>query len=400
MQFKYRAIKNGQLETKVIDASSQEDAIAFLRSKDYFIVSVKAASGSGSSIFDSYFNRVTFNDIVDLTRQLAIMLNAGLTLIEALIIMRKQITKESLRKVVVDIENQIKGGNSMSFVLGQYPQYFPNLYIALVKSGEASGKLADILLKLSENLEKQREFRGKLRGALIYPAVIIAAMIGVMFVMITFVIPKLLDLYKNFQVELPFSTKILIAVSGFSATFWPLIIAVTVGSFFAVRQFLRTKRGKYMLDSIVIKLPMVKEVIRMGSLVDSTRTLAILIGSGVSILEGLSIVIDTADNVVYKESFGRVYKKVEKGQSLGSAFGDEPLFPPILTQMAIVGENTGHLDDTLGRLSRYFEFESELAIKTMTTLIEPAILVVLGLSVGGLVFSIITPIYSLTTSIK
>ena len=337
---------------------------------------------------------------MDLTRQLAIMLNAGLTLIEALIILRKQITKESLRKVVIDVENQIKGGNSMSFVLRQYPQYFPNLYISLVKSGEASGKLADILLKLSENLEKQREFRGKLRGALIYPAVVVAAMIGVMFVMITFVIPKLLDLYKNFQVELPFSTKILIAVSSFSAAFWPLIIVAVVGGVVALRQYLKTKSGKYMMDSTVIKLPIVKQVIRMGSLVDSTRTLSILIGSGVSILEGLSIVIDTTDNLVYKESFGRVYKKVEKGQSLGSAFGDEPLFPPILTQMAIVGENTGHLDDTLGRLSRYFEFESELAIKTMTTLIEPAILVVLGISVGGLVFSIITPIYSLTTSIK
>ena len=144
MQYKYRAIKNGQLESKTIDASSQEDAIAFLRSKDYFIVSVKSASGSGTSLFDGYFNRVTFNDIVDLTRQLAIMLNAGLTLIEALIILRKQITKESLRKVVIDVENQIKGGNSMSFVLRQYPQYFPNLYISLVKSGEASGKLADI----------------------------------------------------------------------------------------------------------------------------------------------------------------------------------------------------------------------------------------------------------------
>lgn len=400
MQFRYRAIKNGLLETKTIDASSQEDAIAFLRNKEYFIVSIKSTSASGSSFFDSYFNRVTFNDIVNLTRQLAIMLNAGLTLVEALVIMRKQITKESLRLVVVDIENQIKGGNSMSFVLKQYPQYFPNLYIALVKSGEASGKLADILLKLSENLEKQREFRGKLKGALIYPAVIIAAMIGVMFIMITFVIPKLLDLYKNFQVELPVSTKILIAVSSFSATFWPFIIVFVAGAVFAIRQFIKTKHGKYMLDSAVIKLPMVKEVIRMGSLVDSTRTLAILIGSGVSILEGLSIVIDTADNAVYKESFARVYKKVEKGQSLGSAFGDEPLFPPILTQMAIVGENTGHLDDTLGRLSRYFEFESELAIKTMTTLIEPSILVVLGLSVGGLVFSIITPIYSLTTSIK
>lgn len=401
MQFKYRAINNGQVESKTVEAATQEDAIAFLKSKELFVISIEKSSGASiNTLFENFFNRVTFNDIVDLTRQLAIMLNAGLTLIESLTILRKQITKESLHKVIVNIEEQITAGNSMSYVLKQYPEYFPNLYIALVKSGEASGKLADILLKLSENLEKQREFRGKLKGALIYPAVIIVAMIGVMFVMITFVIPKLLDLYKNFQVELPVSTKILIAVSSFSAVFWPLIILAVVGIVVVVRQYLSTKAGKYMKDSLMLKMPALQNVIRMASLVDSTRTLAILVGSGVSILEGLSIVIETTDNVVYKESFARVYKKVEKGQSLGMAFGDEPLFPPILTQMAIVGENTGHLDDTLARLSKYFEFESELAIKTMTTLIEPLILVVLGLSVGGLVFSIITPIYNLTTSLK
>ena len=253
MQFKYRAIKNGVVESKVIDAASKEDAIAFLKSKELFVVSIESSSGSGMVSFENFFNRITFNDIVDLTRQLAIMLNAGLTLIESLAILRKQTTKELLHKLILDIESQITGGNSLSFVLKQYPQYFPNLYIALVKSGEASGKLADILLKLSENLEKQREFRGKLKGVLIYPAVIIVAMVGVMFVMITFVIPKLLDLYKNFQVELPISTKILIAVSSFSSAFWPLIIAAVVGIFVVVRRYLSTKRGKYMKDSMLLK---------------------------------------------------------------------------------------------------------------------------------------------------
>lgn len=400
MLFKYRAIKNGKVESKTIEAISQDDVVSFLRQKDYFVVDVRR-DRTGSLIgVEGILSRVTFNDIVDFTRQLAIMLNAGLTIVEALEILRKQIVKESLHKIIVDIETQIKAGNSMSFVLRQYPQHFSNLYIALVKSGEASGKLSEILLRLSENLEKQREFRGKLRGALIYPVFILSAMVAVMFIMITFVIPKLLELYKNFQVELPFSTKILIAVSTFSASFWPLIVIGVGATIVGLRQFLQTKQGKTVKDSLVLQLPIVKGVIRMAALVDSTRTLAILVGSGVSILESLSIIIDTTENVVYKESFARVYKKVEKGQSLGGAFGDDLLFPPILTQMTIVGENTGHLDDTLTRLSKYFEFESELAIKTMTTLIEPTILVILGLSVGGLVFSIITPIYTLTTSIK
>lgn len=400
MLYKYRAIKNGKVESKTIDAFSTEDVASFLRQKDYFVIDIRRDRAGSIVGVENFLNRVTFNDVVDFTRQLAIMLNAGLTIVEALEILRKQVMKESLHKIIIDIETQIKAGNSMSFVLRQYPQYFSNLYIALVKSGEASGKLSEILLRLSENLEKQREFRGKLRGALIYPVFILSAMVGVMFIMITFVIPKLLELYKNFQVDLPFSTKLLIAVSSFSATFWPIILLVVAGTIIGVRQFLQTKRGKVMKDSLVLQLPVVKGVIRMAALVDSTRTLAILVGSGVSILESLSIIIDTTENLIYKESFAKVYKKVEKGQSLGGAFGEDLLFPPILTQMTIVGENTGHLDDTLTRLSKYFEFESELAIKTMTTLIEPSILVILGLSVGGLVFSIITPIYNLTTSIK
>lgn len=400
MQFKYTAIKNGQIESKILTAASQKDAVDFLKSKDYFIINVASSGGGGNSSLEQYFSRVTFNDIVDLTRQLAIMLNAGLTIVESLVILRKQITKESLRKVIIDIESQIKGGSSFSAVLKQYPQYFPNLYIALVKSGEASGKLAEILLRLSDNLEKQRQFRGKLKGALIYPAIIVAVMIGVMFIMITFVVPKLLELYANFQIELPLSTKILITVSNFSASYWPFIVLLVGGIVVLLRRYVSTKAGKYAKDSFMFKLPSVKHVIKMSALVDSTRTLAILVGAGVSILEALNIVIETTDNEVYKECFVRVYSKVEKGRSLGDAFGDESMFPPILTQMAIVGENTGHLDDTLSRLSKYFEFESELAIKTMTTLIEPIILVILGVSVGGLVFSIITPIYNLTSSLK
>ena len=174
MLFKYRAIKNGKVESKTIEAISQDDVVSYLRQKDYFVVDVRRDRAGSLIGLEGIVNRVTFNDIVDFTRQLAIMLNAGFTIVEALEILRKQIVKESLHKIIVDIETQIKAGNSMSFVLRQYPQHFSNLYIALVKSGEASGKLSEILLRLSENLEKQREFRGKLRGALIYPVFILS----------------------------------------------------------------------------------------------------------------------------------------------------------------------------------------------------------------------------------
>ena len=400
MLYTYKAIKDNKIVVKKIEADREELVVKYLKENGYFPIEVKLAKSSGDSLFLSFFDKVTFNDIVNLTRQLAIMLNAGLTIVDAFEILERQIEKESLRKVVSELDKKVKAGTTLSTALSSYPQYFPNLYISLVKSGEASGKLNEILLKLSETMEKQREFNGKLKGALIYPVIVIIAMLSVMFIMITFVVPKLLNLYKDFDIELPVTTKILITVSSFSSQFWPLILVGVFGLVFLVRTYLKTKRGKYAFDSVLLRLPIVNGVIKMAALVDSTRILSILVASGVSILDALKIIIQTTNNAVYQEAFENIYKSIEKGQSLGNSLAQEKIFPPILVQMAIVGENTGHLDDTLLRLSRYFELESELAIKAMTTLIEPLILVVLGVGVGFIVISVITPIYNLTSSFK
>ena len=400
MLYTYKAIKDNKVVVKKIEAEREDLVVKHLKENGYFPIEVKLAKSSSSSFFASYFDKVSFNDIVNLTRQLAIMLNAGLTIVDAFEILERQIEKESLRKVVSELDKKVKAGTALSTALSSYPQYFPNLYISLVKSGEASGKLNEILLKLSETMEKQREFNGKLKGALIYPVIVIIAMLSVMFIMITFVVPRLLNLYKDFDIELPITTQILIAVSSFSSQFWPFILLGVFGLVFLVRTYLKTKRGKYAFDSVLLRLPVVNGVIKMAALVDSTRILSILVASGVSILDALKIIIQTTNNAVYQEAFENIYKSIEKGQSLGNSLAQEKIFPPILVQMAIVGENTGHLDDTLLRLSRYFELESELAIKAMTTLIEPLILVVLGVGVGFIVISVITPIYNLTSSFK
>lgn len=400
MMYQYKALKKDKIISGKLEASSPEDAVLYLKNNNYFPIEVKRMDSGNIAVFDSIFNRVQFTDIVDLTRQLSIMLNAGLTLIDCFEIMKKQTTKISLLRVIEDLDREVRGGKSFSESLKKYPQHFSNLYIALVKSGEASGKLSDILLKLAENLEKQREFQGKIKGALIYPVIVIIGMISVMFIMITFVVPKLLGLYKDFNIDLPLSTKVLIVVSSFTSQFWPFIIA---GVFFGVsflRKYLQTKQGKHLYDSTLLKIPVLSNVVRMSVLVDSTRTLSILIGSGVSILDGLDIIIETSSNAIFQLAFKSIYKQVEKGVSLGQAMTNEGVFPPILVQMTTVGEQTGHLDDTLARISHYFEMESELAVKAMTTLIEPAILVFLGVGVGFLVMSVITPIYNLTSSFK
>lgn len=396
MLFVYKALKENKIVQGKIDAENNDNAIRYLKSNGFFPIEVKTNTSFLGSL--TFMGGISFTDVVDLTRQLAIMLNAGLTLIDSFDILKKQITKPQLLKVVEDLDKEVRAGNSFSSALRKYPQHFSNLYIALVRSGEVSGKLSDILLKLSENLEKEREFKGKMKGALIYPVIVIVGMILVMFVMITFVLPRLLGLYKDFNIDLPMTTKILIALSSFFSNYWIFMVAGVVVAVIILKRFLSTKHGKALYDQTILKLPVLGNVVKIGALVDSTRTLSILIQSGVSILEGLNIITETSDNSVYQNAFKSIYKQVEKGVSIGNAMIHENIFPPILVQMTIVGEQTGHLDETLQRISRYFELESELAIKAMTTLIEPLILVVLGFGVGFLVLSVITPIYNLTNS--
>ena len=399
MRFSYKAIKNDKIVTSGIEASTEIEVLNYLRKNAYTPISIRQNQPLFPQ-FNSIFNKVAFVDIVDFTRQLAIMLNAGLTLVDCLAILEKQITKEGMVAVIRSIQKEILSGNTLSRALQKYPGHFSNLYIALVKSGEASGKMSDILLKLADNLEKQREFQSKIKGALTYPIVVFVGMIVIMFIMITFVMPKLLNLYKDFNIDLPLSTKILMAVSSFLVHFWPFMIA---GGFIAsrfIQSYLKTVRGILLLDTIMLRLPIFGKVVSISSLVDSTRTLSILIGSGVSILDTLSIIIETTENSLYRNSFKNILKQVEKGVSLGDSFNNENLFPPILVQMVTVGEQTGHLDDTMMRISHYFDLEAETSIKTITTLIEPLILVVLGVGVGFLVISVITPIYNLTTSFK
>src|SRR3989338_7220065 len=398
MQFSYKALKNNKVTRGTLNAESQEAVLRFLKTSDYFPIEIRRSDGTNSYL--DFLNKANFSDIVNLTRQLAIMLNAGMTLIDAVDLLKGQANKPPIQDLLINIDKEIKAGNNFSYALQKYPQYFSNFYVALVKSGEASGKLSDILLRLADNLEKQRIFRGKIKGAMVYPVIVLIAIVVVMFIMITFVIPKLLDLYKDIQVELPIYTRVLIVVSDFFSKFWVIVIGIVASGYLLLKRYLHSSAGKQVFDRLILKLPIFSNVIKMSVLVDTTRTLAILLSSVVSLLEGLSIICNLTTNSIYREVFKTIRKQVEKGVSLGTAMKEAGIFPPILVQMTIVGEETGHLDETLLRISNYFEIESEMAVKTLTTLIEPAILVFLGVAVAFLVFSIIAPIYSLTSAIK
>lgn len=402
MKFEYKIydlIKKKSVKGK-IEAENLDSAINYLKSYNNLIIEVKPEVSFSEQLSKIFFNKITFNDIVDFTRQFSIMLNAGLNIIDTFDILKKQTSKQSMLKLIKSIDEDIKSGSSLSNSLKKHSDIFDNLYISLVQSGEKSGQLAEILSKLADDLEKKREYASKIKSALAYPIVILITMLIVIFIVFTFIMPQLMKMFNEMNLNLPITTKVLMLISFFLNKNWPLVLLLVLLFLISVKEFLSTEKGKKIIDAKIISIPFFSKLIRMSNLVNSTRTLAILTKSGVSILESLEIVSSTATNYVYYEAFKRIYKKVEKGESIGRAFSEEKFFPPILIQMIQVGEETGHLDETLTRISKYFEVETEMAIKTLMSLIEPMILIILGIGVGFLVMSVISPIYQLTGSIK
>ncbi len=383
----------------VLETASLSEAKMVLKERKYFILSLKERKQSFiEQMYPTRKAKLNFDSLVDFTRQMGIMTNAGLSLVDSLNIISTQSRDVPQRAVVQKLEEHIKNGNPMSVAMADFHESFPNYYISLIKAGESSGKLDDVFLRLADNLEKAKEYKSKVTGALIYPAVIVIGILVVAFIMMTFVLPKLLDLYKNFNVTLPFTTQMVIGLSNFMQNYWIIVLIFVFLSIGVVRFLLNNPQNQRALDYYMLKVPVFGGIIQKSVLVESTRTLSILITSGVPILEAINIVKSTTSNMLYREAYESVYSDIEKGRNLGDALSETDLFPTIFVQMASVGERTGKLDDTLMRLSIYFQMESEIAIKTAMTLIEPLILVVLGVGVGFLVLSVLTPIYNLTSS--
>ncbi len=400
--FQYKARNpDGPIVSGLVDAPSQDVAIRLLHEKRMFVVSIHESKDQFNlQAIELYFKRVSFSDIVNFTRQLSTMVVAGLALPDALTILRSQTTNKVFADVLVDIEHQIVGGGNLGDSLAKYPKYFSPTYIALVRAGESSGTLDQVLTRLAETMESQREFRGKVSGAMIYPVIILIAMVAVVFVMMTVVVPQLTGLYKDMNIQLPMTTLILIGISQFFVHFWWLMILGTAGLIVGFRNWRRTTVGEHMVDAMILKIPIFGELQKKIILVEFTRTLGMLITSGIHILEGLQILKNSLGNVLFRDAIGEIAKKVEKGFPLGDSFGQFPVFPPIVSQMMKVGEETGKLDDTLLKLSRYFQTESENLVKGLTAAIEPVIMVILGVGVGFIVISVITPIYNLSSQIK
>ena len=397
-KFEYLATDKEHKKVKgQVEALNQIQAKQILRSKGLFIIEMQKIEVMTPlmKLFKG-FQKVKKDDVVHFTRQLATMIKAGLPLTTALSILKYQ-SNIAMAKVIDEVLRDVEGGGSFYKALAKHDEIFSQVYLSLIRSGEAAGVMEKVLLRLARNLEQQAEFRSKTKSALIYPAIITIAMITVAVVMMVFVVPKLTSLYDEFGAELPVMTKVLIGLSNFMVRTWYAWLLGLIMGGYSLVQWKKTPSGREVFDKYMLKLPVMGKLRAKVILTEITRTLALLVEAGISIIEALEIVAGAADNVVFSKSIKKAAKDVEKGIPLAAAIGQYEHFPPIVPQMIAVGEETGKIDEVLLNVSSYFESEAEQAVKGLTTAIEPLMMILLGVGVAFLVIAIVLPIYNLTS---
>lgn len=382
--------------TGLIEAADERTAAVTLRSHGLLPIEIKAKSKTIIPFLSTRAAKIPHSDLVNFTRQLATMITAGLTLTESLDLLSKQSTNKKMVKIIEDVLRQVEGGQSLANALSSYPAVFSQIYVSLVRAGESAGVLDNVLARLADNLEKEREFRAKVRGALVYPGIILTAMVGVVFIMLIFVIPRLTDLYKEFGAGLPLPTQILITVSDIAVKLWWLVVIIVFATLTAFTRITKAGVGRKFRDQIILRIPILGKLKKNAILTEFARTLSLLVGAGIPILEALKSVGAALGDLTYEKALDDAAAAVEKGFPLGMALNQPQVFPPLIYQMVKTGEETGKLDEVLGRVAKYFESEAEQGVKNLTTAMEPLILIMLAFGVGFLILAVILPIYNLT----
>lgn len=389
---------SGNKKSGTVDARTRDLAVSLLKTQGLYVIEL---AEKRQTILDKIglFKGVPQGEVVAFTRQFSTMISAGLPISRALDVLSNQATNKTLARMINEVLRDIEGGASLSMALSRHPQVFPPTYQALVRAGEASGKLDEILKRLATTMEKQRELDSKFKSAMIYPSIVFAAMIGVFILMMVFVIPKLAEMYRSLNVELPAMTQAMIAISDFFVDNIFVMVILGIGAVFGIRYFLQTESGREVVSNFFFAIPIFGKINKQKEITDFTRTLSLLIASAIPIVEALNIVAGVMRNKAYREAAYEAASAVEKGNALSEYIKSNQVFPPLLGQMVSVGEETGQLDEVLDRVANYLEGEVDHSVKGLSAALEPVILLMLGGMVGFLIISIITPIYKITSSI-
>lgn len=401
MEFTYKAKTNtGTLTEGKVEASSEESAVIILQNKGLVIFSLLPVK---KDLFSADLNqmlaRPNLKDVVIFTRQLSTLIDADIPLAEGLRTLTQQMDKPSLKKIIGAISESVEGGSSLSTALAAFPKLFSSFYIKLVQSGEVSGKLHTSLQYLADYLERSQAINSKIKGALSYPAFVLFSLTVVAIIMVTYVLPQLLSIFKEAGAnDLPFTTKILIWVTDFVHSYSYVLLGIIVAATAGLWQYVKTPAGRLKYDAFKIKIPSLGMVIRNLYLARIGESLATLVAAGISILDALKITADLVGNQIYRNILLEAEESIRGGGSISEIMSRHPEVPPLFASMVAIGEKTGKLDFMLSHISKFYKSESDGAIDNISQLIEPILVLLLGIGVAILVSSILLPIYSLVST--
>lgn len=385
-----------------IEATTQKVAQDLLRERKLKPLHVSEKKSGGFALPKFGGKKVKLRDMVIFTRQLATMINAGVPLVRSLATLQVQTENEHFKRVISAITKDVEGGTSFADALEKFPNIFSPIYINMVRAGEAGGILDDILKKLAVQQEKDAKIRGKFKSAMTYPIILLTITLSVFMLLMVFVMPRIGTIIKDLageDAELPTMTKVMLSISDFMVNRWYIILIVGFVGSYLLRRYMKTPKGRRNKDIMLLKLPILSMIIRKVAIARFARTFASLIGAGVTVLESINVTAKAIGNAVIEEELLAASKEVANGQPLSVPLGNSKVFPPIVSQMMSIGEETGQTDEILVKVADFYEEEVDATVDSLSSILEPIMIVVMGVMVGLIAASVIGPISNLSSQI-
>jgi len=395
--------KSGKLVEGQLEAENAQLVVSKLRSMGYVPIEIEQQGNNNLSRdlkIPFLSDRIKLKDVSVFSRQFATMINSGLSMLRSLYILAEQTESKPLANIVNQVRLDVERGASLSAALAKHPKAFNRLYVAMVRAGEAGGVLDSVLQRLATTIEKQVELRRKVKSAMTYPVVVSCLVLLLVTAMLVFVIPMFQSIYKQLGGTLPVPTQILIDVSNVVRKLWFVVIGAEIAAAWGFRKWINSEEGRKRWDAIKLKMPVFGPLAKKTALARFGRTLSALVRSGVPILESLDIVCETSGNWVVSEAVRDTQQQVKRGEPLSRRLEEHPVFPPMVVQMMAVGEETGALDEMLDKIADFYDQEVEATVNALTSLIEPLLIVVMGVVIGGMIISLYLPMFDVINLIK
>jgi type IV pilus assembly protein PilC len=392
--------RSGNLVNGQLVGDNEGLVMAKLREMGLTPIEVKKANTGLKMEINLRPGRVKLKHLAVFSRQFATMVNSGLPILRALSILSEQTESKELGKVLMQVRVDVEQGASLSGAMSKHPKSFSDLFVAMIRSGETGGVLDNVLLRLADNIEREVDLRRKIKSAMTYPIAVVALVVLLMSAMLLFVVPQFESIYEQLGGTLPLPTRILLGMSRGVRTYWWIVIALAVGAGFGFRRFKSTPQGRAILDSIKLKTPIFGNLFHKTALARFSSTLGMLLRSGVPILQAMDIVVDTVNNQVIAKAVRDVQGSVREGESIAKPLARHAVFPPMVVQMLAVGEETGAVDTMLDKVAEFYNSEVSAAVESLTSLIEPALIAVIGGAVGAAVIALYMPMFGIINQIQ